>query len=206
MANNLELGQNIELIFDGKSYKSKIENIIDDQTYVVGVPIIHHSYVFIPLNESVKLRYIAKDCIYQFDGKVVKKSVDPVYTITIAQIGPFERIQRRENFRLEVSIKANFKIKDDETMYEGIIKDISGGGVKLATNKRLNINDEVLIEFTLPGSVNFSLNGVVTRNVKNGANFDVGISFKDIDTNSREKIVSFIFAEQRKLLKRGLME
>jgi PilZ domain. len=91
-------------------------------------------------------------------------------------------------------------------MYEGIIKDISGGGVKLATNKRLNINDEVLIEFTLPGSVNFSLNGVVTRNVKNGANFDVGISFKDIDTNSREKIVSFIFAEQRKLLKRGLME
>ncbi|MDI6601734.1 MAG: flagellar brake protein [Thermoanaerobacteraceae bacterium] len=206
MANKLDIGQNIEIISGSKSYKSKIENIVDDLTYIIGTPIIHHTYVFIPLNETIKIRYIAKDCIYQFDGKVTHKEMNHTYLLTVTQISPMERIQRRENFRLETAIRATFTNENDDIAHEGIIKDISGGGVRLITSQKLDINERITLNFSLTKIGDFSIKGVVVRSINNNSNYDVGISFKDLNAADREKIVSFIFQEQRKFLKKGLIE
>lgn len=206
MAYKIKVGQKIEIIFNDKVYKTKIENITDDINYTIGTPIVHNSYVYIPLNEIIKIRSVMKDCIYQFEAKVTHKETNKVNLITVTQVGPMERIQRREDFRLETLISATFTKQSDNEPHECVIKDISGGGVKLTTQERLDISDRINLSFSLDGIGNFNIGGVVVRTNNEGSNYDVGISFKDLDASDREKIVRYIFQEQRKIIKKGLIE
>lgn len=206
MSSKINIGDIIEIIFNNVAYRTKVENIIDDVNYVVGTPIIHNSYVYVSLDSRVLIRYIAKDGIYQFEGKVTQKKTNNINLLIITQTGPMERIQRRENFRLRTAISGTIIKKDDNVEYECIIKDISGGGAKLSTSYKLGINDEVVLNFTLEGIGGFVIKGKIIRITNNGLNYDIGLSFIDLSSTDEEKIVGYVFQEQRKLIQKGLVE
>lgn len=205
MTHKVKIGQKIEIIFNERVYKTKIENIADDMNYIIGTPIVHNTYVYIPLNEIIKIRYLAKDCIYQFEAKVMHIEANKVHLITVTQAGPMERIQRRENFRLETAISAAFIKQYDNEPHKCIIKDISGGGVKLTTQQKLDVSDRINLTFSLDGMGTFNIEGVVVRINNDGSNYDVGISFRNLGASERERIVGYIFQEQRKMIKKGLV-
>ncbi len=204
MANKINIGDTVEIIFYRKAYITKVENIIDDMTFVVGTPIVHNSYVYIPLYMNVMIRYITNSGIYQFDGKVIRKESNIIHLLTIIQTGPKENFQRRKSYRLQTAILASF-FKQDNINQKCIIKDISSGGARLSTYYKLNINDRIILNFALKGFGNFSVKGIVIRVRSHDLDYDAGISFEDLSYAEKEKIVGFVFQEQRKLIRKGLI-
>ncbi|MBQ3600325.1 MAG: flagellar brake protein [Lachnospiraceae bacterium] len=91
------------------------------------------------------------------------------------------------------------------------ITDISGGGVRFNTSREHKIGS--LLYMNIPIVQNgisrmFELKGeVVSSNVlaKRTDYYETRIKFVDIDRDEREEIVKFIFAQERKMLRKGMV-
>ena len=140
-------------------------------------------------------------------------------------IGTLEKFQRREYYRLPCIINADIipingeevleysqkhiipdKIYED--MQSGIIVDISGGGVRIMSDRRFSKNDYVFLRFSIEMNIGvreLELMGVVvlSQESPNRSNYyDSRIEFKEITSEERDNIVKYIFEQQRKIQKR----
>lgn len=86
---------------------------------------------------------------------------------------------------------------------EARIENISGGGLKILCNKQFNEGDELAIKLFLPNQTqDLDVTGEVVwacDNIEGG--WKVGIKFVDMDERVRERIVRYIFAWQRRMLR-----
>ena len=192
----------------GKSqYSSKVVFINDNGLLGVTTPIENNLYVFFPLDEKVKILIFKKELIYNFTGKITKRSFESVPILEIQLDHQYEKVQRRDFYRLDVSIQLNL-IKGSTT-YEGRIRDISGGGLKIGTNLGLSLEDKICLAWKMPGvKEKLQLWGKVIW-IKDGADlkykFQYGIIFLDISEEIQRIIIKYIFDEQRKLHQKGLI-
>ena len=97
------------------------------------------------------------------------------------------------------------KPEDRGNFEKGITKDISGGGICLCTNAKPEYGWFVEGWLALNERIKFTGRVVRVINVydRGKYNYDVGIEFVEIANMDRERVIGFIFDEQRKLLKKG---
>ncbi len=170
---------------------------------------------------------------YIFYAKCIGKiDYDGIPCVKLKPISEIEKFQRRKYFRLsfigQINIDINdlpedmagyvndprvkFKIKndtlDDNTVSRYIVvdgRDISGGGLRASCRMPLPINQEVYGKVFLEDEI-VSFKGIVVRCnavVNELGNYEIGISFVDMDEEKRSKIIAFIFDKQRRMMKKG---
>lgn len=195
-------------------YPSKILDILKDDKFIVSGPIKNHELIFLHKGEIVTITsFIDNKGRYEFDAKVLSRSLGKLYEIKLKKISDIKKIQLREFYRFEISIpviKRMIVIEDgeEEVIVENCrTKDISGGGLRLLTNHKHNIGDVIECQFTIEGRPIFSkakivrLEPVDTFDYK----YSVGVELIDISENDRDAIVKFIFEKQRELREKGLI-
>ena len=190
---------------------SQIMDIASDSIYFIATPIVNNVLAPIPVGETIKVKYAKKDAgVYIFNAKVLgRKNVDNISYMKIEKVGQISKTQRRNFFRLEVLLNVLIRIKnnlnDEIKTVAAFTKDLSGGGVRLISKESLVLESMVtLIIDTKKEPI--EVEGKVVRCVPfNNNDFDVGIIFEDIDEAVRTRIISFIFEEQRKMRKKGLI-
>ncbi|MHB8064726.1 MAG: PilZ domain-containing protein [Ruminiclostridium sp.] len=100
------------------------------------------------------------------------------------------------------------ELDDNFIEIHGRTIDLSGGGLSALTGSPLIKNNELHGKLELEDDSIIDFNGKVIRCIKNIVNDELkyvsSISFTDIDYKNREKIVGFIFNQQRLLLKKEL--
>jgi c-di-GMP-binding flagellar brake protein YcgR len=213
----INMGDRINLLvlndYDKNQYVSKIDSINEDGTIDVLIPISKSKIVYIKNDTVLKVVISKEGAIYEFKAKIINKLYGTIPLLKLMIVSDVEKIQRRNYFRLK-SLKTikirkivNLKEKLFDEYFEATMVDISGGGLAFSTQVELEINDS--IELSLDLTLNsINLLGKIVRADKDESKVkknSYGVNFEKISEIERNIIMRFIFEEQRKLAKKGLI-
>lgn len=196
------IGERLEILFEGNVYISQIQDIYDDDRYLISVPIARGYSVFIPLGERLKVRFFRPNGVYEFEAVLdSREKRENVEGLVIKRNSDINRIQRREYYRLQTVRDIKYRKGEEEEYRHGITKDISGGGMRIFVDRSLEPGE--VVDILVPLEEELKLKGRVIRTNKVDNGFEVGLCYVDIDRWDREKIIRFIFENQRKRIKKG---
>ncbi|AST59011.1 type IV pilus assembly [Thermoanaerobacterium thermosaccharolyticum] len=205
---NIKPGQKIEISI-GKSnnkYTSKIDDISADGTLLIEAPMHNGHFVPVRIGAKLNITFFNKNGIYTFDGIVINRFLGNISFIQLKRITDIEKLQRRQFFRLEKIMEFKYKKFDDsEIMEKGVIKDISGGGFRAKVKKKLEVGTEIICFLNLDDEFEeIAQKCKVIRCNFFEDGYEIAVQYADIEDRLREKIISFIFKEQRKLKRRQI--
>lgn len=192
----------------GKSknmYLSQVEDMSDDGTILIDSPIHNNHVVPVRIGSVIQVIFFNKLGLFIFYAKVINRFTGNLSLLHIIPISSVERLQRRQYFRLEKIIPFTYIIKDDPDgkIYKGIIEDISGGGLRSKVDNKLEVGTIIICNFKLECEINVTGKVIRFDEFKEKA-YEIGICYIDIDERIREKIISYIFQEQRKNRLKGI--
>ncbi|MBR1597448.1 MAG: flagellar brake domain-containing protein [Lachnospiraceae bacterium] len=148
---------------------------------------------------------------------------DALFLLALQQLTDLKKIQRREYFRLSCRNPLTYRILDDKEREEvehgwpstakveddawknGIMLDLSGGGIRFVSASREEPNSmiQVRFEYILEDDprVMYAYANLLRseRNENNTGIYDQRIKFFRMDRNLREELIRYIFETQRKL-------
>ena len=206
-------------------YYSNIQDIEGDNIYI-SVPSDEKGRpVGLSQGEKIQVSITSKGKRLGFSSEVTGKKTIPFFMIGIKKPEKIFVVELRQYFRVPVfvaytgkrveriegpegvryEINRNLPLK--ELIVKGYIHDISGGGVFITSDKRLEIGEHLLIKALLDDTT--SLPDVPVRIVRKSLldpkrkKEGYGAMFVDIDEKLREQIIRFCFKRQRELRRAG---
>jgi c-di-GMP-binding flagellar brake protein YcgR len=213
----LYIGARINLLvmnnYNQSQYVSRVDNINEDGSIDVLIPISKRKIVYINNDTALKVIIASEGAIYEFKAEIVEKLFGVVPLLRLKRVSDIQKIQRRNYFRLKATNK--FKIRKVINLKEAIYNeyfevtmvDISGGGLAFNAEIELDINDLIEVNMDL-NSKTINLLGKIVRADKDedkAKMFSYGVNFEKIAEIERNVIMRYIFEEQRKLAKKGLI-
>lgn len=212
----LKLGENIEIEIDnGESFlkmKSTIISVINDNRISIAMPIYKGKIYPIATEEKIDIVFnkMNKGKFY-FTGEVVSRmEKDNIKILLVKKISDIKHFQRRDFFRLNIVLNMDLEVIENGLPIKtisAISKDISGGGIRVITKEKLSEHTVVKCIIKLDNDVVEPFGKIIrcAPQADSIIKYDVGICFTTIDESIRSKIISFIFKNQRKLRKKGLI-
>lgn len=212
----VELGDKIEVIrktgfiVKQNSLYSKVQDIVSDNEIVITAPIDNGKIIPLEIDREYYLCVYTSRGLYRCEGEVISRhKEDNMHYATLKIKTKMQKYQRRQYYRLDCVLSFQYKNGDEkEAWNSGIILDISGGGLRFTSNNQL-INGESLVCHI---QLNFDdeqkhlyMNGTIIEcNILdfNSNTYETRVSFNDIDNESREAVIRFIFEEERKRRKK----
>jgi c-di-GMP-binding flagellar brake protein YcgR len=228
----LEIGAKIELKStyielaeaekNHKVYVSQILDRKDSDTFAGAMPIQEGHVIPLEVESVYDAYFYTQKGIFQSQIKILSRGKERnIHTMDFCLLAPLVKFQRRQFYRLDCSIPLEIAVlRDDEVKQycdlgiepeqlneyyiDAVIKDISGGGLRVITEQDFSFERDmnVFLRFPLPFSTGmewFFVMGKIISIEKEKTYFDMRVVFEHIPNESREKIVKYIFEEQRRL-------
>ena len=194
-------------------YPSQILDILGPNKILISGPIKNGKLIFLHKNDEINISYnILNKGKHSFQGKVLSRKLTNMYTLIIEKISKTINVQNREFFRLDTTIPVikNFKkgkLNEDIHIEKCETKDISGSGVKLHTNYKHKIDDNVICLFTiLKQEISIACKVIRIAEIDSfNYKYSLGLTFLNIPEKYQDIIIRYIFNEQRKLRLKGLV-
>jgi len=217
--NNIKIGDRLEitLLRDkmGKSYVSQVEEVLGEDEVVVHVPISYGQLVKLSSREKYNMLFFTEKGMVEFDAEITEYTKESEFNFMhIKLLSEGRRIQRREFFRFTCLLPLKFaKITDsyhDEqleqvVLYDGIIKDLGGGGIRFVSNESVDEKGRMKCVFMLGDECLVVIGKVLHKQFypKSNYKYQYRIEFVGISLPEQEKIVQYIFNEQRKIIQKS---
>ncbi|MCT4545406.1 MAG: flagellar brake protein [Vallitalea sp.] len=214
----LALGDKIEItktrFNTNKTYKNDKKYIsiiqdIDEDEIVISAPIENGKIIPLEIGSSYILDIYTSGGLFKCKASVARRyKKNNLYFIVFEIKSEMVKSQRRQYYRLSCVLPIAFTNIQEDNWYEGLIIDISGGGLRFNSKYKIDINDELKCKIKL------DINNVVHDIEVKGRvilsqiidfetmRYETRIKFYDIFNEDREKIIKFIFEEDRKRRKR----
>ena len=235
MDNLISVGIKLELRQTQNRIEVPIENVrnyvsqildMNDNTFQAAMPIYEGHLVPLEVGSKYDAFFKTNKGLYKSTCEVMGRSkIGKIYMVELKPISKLDKFQRREYYRFNTNIEASICLLAEYEMKEylqsitapenyinkkenAIIVDISGGGVKVVSDKVYNKNDLLLIEFNVMiGTLfkNIIVPGKVTLSTTSDKRLDLRehrIEYYEIPTETRELIIKYIFDEQRRILQK----
>lgn len=217
----IDLGNKLELILESSYYKHVDESLVSqfelqlaDGDMEILTPIYEGRLFHITKNTKLGVIYESEGQLYIFDAIVTgHRTSGNLSFMRIRPISGKERLQRRNFFRFQCLEKVQYRMYENEKtpaeergeFKDSITRDISGGGICLRTKEKPNKGWYVEGYLHIGQKIHFIGRIVRVADVENKVeySYEAGIEFINISDKDREKVISFIFDSQRKLLKKG---
>lgn len=194
-------------------YTSQVVELHPNEFMDVLIPIHKNQDIFLRQDTILKLVVVKGEAVYELKAVLYEKLYGRIPLYRLKVLNDINKIQRRDFFRLKIMRDIEAAIVEDlkERKYGDRFKcnlhDISAGGMHISTSKELQENN--LLEFTLHlGARKIVVFGVVVRRNISGnprAQYSYGVKFDRMSDFERNEITKFIFEEQRRLIKKGLV-
>lgn len=196
-------------------FVSQIEGFIDINIMRISAPIFEAKVYPVKVNSYIDAyTFYKSNQIYMIKGVVINRLIiNDIAFLDIRVTENVKRIQRRQFFRFNCTVPVILYIKPEEDAQKetagiaGHTIDLSGGGLSVITDIALVKDGELQGDIDLAGN-QISFIGKVLRCSRKIINEELkyisSISFTDIGFKDREKIVGYIFSQQRILLKKWL--
>lgn len=193
-----------------RNYSSQILDIVEDEIFIISGPISKNNLVMVHEGEKIKISYIIEDRgIYFFEAKVLKREYKDIYKLKINKTSKIEKHQQREFFRFKASIPVikEFQINEEMLVERSRTQDISGNGLKLYSNYYHDSGDIVSCKFKID-ECEIVTDAKIVRVEEIDSfdyNYSLGLAFIDISEADRDKIIQYIFLQQRLLREKELI-
>ena len=199
----------------GKYYVSSICELFDDNRIGLLMPMERGQVIPLEPDEKYKLYFYTDNGLYQCKAVIKERyKKDRIYIAVCKFISDFEKLQRRQFFRIGCLINIKYRlvesiVKDPDNELPGpwnsaTAIDISGGGMRFVADEYRGNDSKYEIEFDIPIDNLMSHLKVVARIVyiSDMANrsemYEYRLEFTVIEPKQREVIVRFVFDEERK--------
>jgi c-di-GMP-binding flagellar brake protein YcgR len=199
-----------EVDSDYRTFRSRVVESAGEHADLIVVWPLLRAKEHVPLQAGQEVMVelaVAYDALYAIETVVAPKQPEYLEYLALMIVGEWKRVQRRRFVRLPVSltpIKVETTEDDARVRLKAQITDLSGGGVRLRVDRQLVEDQPVELQFAVPDDPRTLAIGLAVRRVTSvdGSNpplWDAGCGFVDISEADRDRIVKFIFAEQRRL-------
>jgi len=219
ISKNIGIGDRLEIRhkdkeFSEKIYISQVQNIINENKIVIYAPITYGALVNLPKKTIFNFLFFTDKGIISFDGRIEDYNKKEGFNLIVIEfVSEGEKVQRRGSFRFSCVLPFNFyilnneidsaNITEEDKIYSGIVKDISAGGLRFITNEEIDEKKIIKSLLDLDKEVLISVGNIIQRHTfpKSNYKYQYRVKFTDISSTEQEKIVQFIFAEQRRILR-----
>lgn len=209
-----------------KVYQSRVIDILSEDTLEIEMPLEQSKLVLLPIDSEYEMIFYGKSGLYQCYARITDRyKSNNVYMLVMELISDLSKYQRREYYRfscaIEMQVRALTKdevrpIENNEpyriqlglAMQEGIIVDISGGGIRFMSKENFEAGSLIFCSYPLQiGSTRkqFEVLGKILS-VKKPENkpgyLEYRMEYFRLNVNAREEIIKYIFEEERKSRKK----
>jgi c-di-GMP-binding flagellar brake protein YcgR len=216
----IRLNGKIEIISeDGNTTQGMVMDKTD-RTIDFSIPADDKRFKLFHKNEKIKAVVFDKNKAVIFEAVVADRVTGGVPTYTLTDLAGFKNIQRRENVRVSCSAPLNYttnkfildlipSITDtaqavttiSKYMKEGIMIDLSAGGVKFSCDENLNDGQKMLFQLCLDNEPIIITGTLVHKQITvnpNSTKYFYGIKFDSVDEDTKEQIINHVFVIMRK--------
>ncbi|NLM43543.1 MAG: hypothetical protein GX201_05960 [Clostridiales bacterium] len=200
------------------TYVSQITDICQDDTIEISFPMYKSKTIYFTNGERLNLIIGKKEAVYEFDTIVIGKKYENIPVLRLRIISEPVRIQRRNYYRLRIVKPIKYRIIDfsenieyenieDIEYKEGILLDISEGGIMFCTKEEMKENDILEIVMDISKNKKMIFKGKIIRkqlNEEKSSLYEYGVEFNKLSKHDKHVLAKFIFSEQRKLLKKRM--
>jgi hypothetical protein len=147
---------------------------------------------------SIIIRYLHKGTIFGFRSSITHFITNPAKLIFVEYPKRIESHDLRTHKRLDCYLPVDVKIMDNTI--EGTVTDISKEGCYFIIEKEkvedsliLQVGNEIVISFQLPGAKKMITVTVIPKNLKKGDdNIGIGVEFGNMDIEVQERLYNFL--------------
>lgn len=210
-------------------YKSLIWDTISEDRIEVLVPIEKNKLIPLPVNSDYDLYiYTASGRQYQCSAKIVDKyKSENKHILLFELISSLKKFQRREFYRLNCTLEIGVRLLEDEEveavlreerflvpglpLKKAIVVDISGGGMRFVGRYVYKPDSFLYCGCTLNVDGKEKECVLVAKVLRmreledNRGTYEHRVQFVSLDPKEREEIIRFIFEEERKHRKKGIL-
>lgn len=208
----------------GQSYVSQLIDVFDDKNIAIAAP-IHESRLML-ITPGTKIRCIFLDerqGLLSFLGAITKRERRESLTYFNAEItGDFEKIQRRNYFRLDCLLNATYILLNEETDEsnasdaapipgkKALTRNISGNGARIVIDEKIPKGSSIQVKLWLTKEVVINVTAKVVRCTQiegiRDTKYEVGLYFTKLTQREQDILVKYIFDQQRLQLKNNLSD
>ncbi|MBU5454797.1 flagellar brake protein [Caproiciproducens sp. MSJ-32] len=199
----LEINNKLEVLYDKKNYKSVIQDIREkEEEILISIPVLDGEYLTLATGTIIEQIYYGNNNIYQFKTKILGRTKErnlSLYRLSLPY--DIKKIQRRDYVRVnfvKIINYINAKDIENEKYKKALLLDLSGGGMRIKVEEKLEKDDIILAKIVYENSI-INVNGKVIRVERTEDNkYICGIIFSDINERTREEIIKIVFKVMRK--------
>ena len=224
-ATQIKLLEQLQLVVsDGPRagvYSTRVEDI-SEAHITVDAPVSGRDVIFFEEESPLWVTFAREhDARYRFRSKVVGRIAKPIPTVLIEPPEHIERMQDRQFVRVPTTLPARYvfaKMEDEKIPepFKATIMDISASGIRMGVDlpeqetrpdRTIARETYLSVTFDLPGLMRFDQTEVRVINVieDRWRHHILLCMFLDISEEMREHIVRYNLAQQRVLLRKGLL-
>ncbi|MDD3205317.1 MAG: flagellar brake domain-containing protein [Lachnospiraceae bacterium] len=204
-----------------KAYVSKVFDILSEDRLEITMPLEKTKLILLPVGEEYDMYFYTKKGLYQCFAKVTDRyKSNNVYILVLELVSNLRKFQRREYYRFGCAIDTRVRALEKEEidalekneeyiipdipMQEGIIVDISGGGIRFITDNLYEAGTMVYCKYQLQmtqGLKEYKMTGRILNNreVDNRpGEYEHRLQYVNFKEAEREEIIRYIFEEERK--------
>lgn len=204
---NLKVNDRIEVVVEGKTYKTLIIDV-QDECLRINLPVTDGEYLMLHVNEKIEINsYLDENRCFNFYSKVISRGKEEnIIYYKISKPFDIKKLQRRNFFRVNLLNTIEYKIitdisKDeiDSIPYkEAFMVDLSGGGLKLKAKDNIKMDDLLLIKIQIKG-IEIELKCDIVRIASTEDKEKLcGLKFLDITPIQTDIIIQGLFELVRK--------
>lgn len=196
---------------NSKSYYSMVQDILSDDEILITLPTVESIPMIAKPNQEIEISFFRSHGQFCFTGKIIEYCNDnSIELLKIKRITQNVRIQRRNFYRLNVTlpVKVNYiDASGQEYQIDGYSCDIGGGGMGVIMKRHIPLYSDVNCSFSIDTD-NIIIKGNIIRIEickDDEHKYQMGIKFTEVSEYTRDVIVKFIFNQQRKRIRKGLI-
>ncbi len=208
-----------------KVYRTKVFDVLSEDQLEIMMPLEKSKLILLPVDGEFNLCFFTEKGLYQCHVRILDRYKSNNVHIVVAElISNLQKRQRREFYRLGCAMEVKFRelskaeVESVEKGYfrpgtlgglqllEGIVADLSGGGMRFTSQWRCNVGAMIYCTYMLPHKnteKQYHMVGKVLYSEevpKRPGLYENRIQYVDIDVDDREEIIKYIFEEERRQL------
>ena len=204
-----------------KVYLSKVCDIVSEERLEIVMPMEKTKLILLPVDGEYNICFYTKSGIFQCGARIIDRyKSDGIYLLLFEVMSNLKRNQRREFYRyncvlnmgsrelteqeLEVMGQPDAELDLNLPLHNGVIVDISGGGLRFVSEAKYEQETVIYLTYTLLQNglekvYDLTAKILTVKEVENKKGlYEHRVQYMAIDSKAQEEIIRYIFEEERK--------
>jgi len=209
-----------------KIYYSKVHDILSEDSLEIVMPMEQTKLILLPVDSEYDMVFYGASGLYQCFARIIDRyKSNNVYILVVELTSNLRRYQRREYYRFSCALemcarnlveeevqaienKVPYTLQPGLPLKRSVIVDISGGGLRFMSNQRYEPESLLYCSYHLivgGERKRYEIIGKVlsVKELQNKpGTFEHRVQYYNVDVETREAIIRYIFEEERRSRKR----